>query len=277
MFFKNIYNNLFSLSSYASIIKKSLFKSVMYILTLSLLFGGIFAAIGYIKIKPLMEETINNVYELIPEFSLSSKGLDIESDEPIVFSFAGVNLHIDENKSFTELVINEKVDSGNEIIFVGRDGYGIVNGNTLKSGNLFANVKALQNIKLTKDDFTIIYETIKMINNDIVLVILALIVIIATFGTLLRSTLYALILKMVMLLKNKKISFKNAFKVSLNGHTFYTIYWGIALYSSMNINIYYRLMSVEIISIIYIVLIALTLNTGGGKNINENVKNKKRP
>lgn len=277
MFFKNIYNNLFSLSSYAGLIKKSLFKAVMYILTLSLLCGSAYATIGYIKLKPLMEDTINNIYEHIPEFSLSSKGLDIESDEPIIFSFAGVNLHVDGDRSFTELVINEKVDSGNEIIFVGKDGYGIVNGNTLKSGNLFANVKALQNIELTKDDFTIIYETIKMVNNDIVLIILALVVMVATLVTLLRSMLYAIILKMTMLLKNKKVSFKNAFKISLNGHTFYTIYWGIALYSSMNINVYYRLMFIEIISMVYIILIALTLNIDGGKSINENVKNKKRP
>lgn len=277
MFIKTIYNNLFNLSSYSKSIKKSLLSAVVYVFIIIFFFGSLYGGVAFIKQKPIMEKSIDEIYSNIPDFELSNDGFKIDSEKPIIFDFAGKSFHIDGNKTLTELVITEEIEGEQEVIFIGNDGYGFVTGTTLKSGNFFSDVKILKDVSLVKDDFRIIYETIKMINKDIFFLMVAGIIAIGAVCIFMRGFLYSVIMKVLIGFSDKNITFKDLYKASLYGQTFYIAYLGVALFSNMNINVILRLTIVELISIFYIVLISFSLKKKGVKGVNESVKNKKRP
>lgn len=266
MFFKIVYKSLFSISSYIEAKKKSLLSGVVYAIVLSLLCGLVFAGIGYYKQKPIMNEKIDKIYESIPNFKLSDKGLEVDgNDNPLRINFAGANIYVDDSRDFIDLVLDEKIEREKEILFVGRNGYAKVEGNTLKSGNFFSDVPALKDQNLVKDDFNLIYEMIRMMNRDIVILVLLICVLIFTIATFVRSLVYAVFLKIIMALNKGKINFKKAYIVSLYANTFYCVYWSIAIFTDMNINLFYRVMLLELISLMYIVLIGLKFIKEGGK------------
>lgn len=259
MIFKKIYNNLFNLSTYRGYIEESLLKPIIYVFVLSLISGVLFGGIGYFKLKPIISKNVDYLYNSIPDFSVSSEGLNIEPDNIMSFSFAGKNFYIDGNKNLMEVVIEKDFDSAYETYLITKDGYGVIKGNILESGNFYSDMQILKDIELTKSDFTIIYESLKLMNKDILILIIIAVIISLSLSVFLRSFIYAVILKIVSSFKNEKISYKDAYKISLYGHSFYIIYAGIFLLSNMVVSNYFKMIFLEIISVLYIVNIALKI------------------
>lgn len=263
MFFKTIYNSLFNIRLYKEYKKKSLFNAISYIIVLLIIFSGIFSFISLKKLEPLIEKKASEFYNYIPNFKVSSEGFSFENDsKEYRIDFAGMSFFIDDSKTYLELVLEDAL-LDNEIknkTYVGNDGFGIVEGKTLKKAYYFKDIVFLRKQELSKDDFQIIYQTIKLVAHDVVTIVLIVLSIIMFIIVFLKSILYAILLKCILYLKNKKIKFKDSYKLALYSQTFFIIYSGIILFSNMNVILPLKLMIINIISIIYIILIAYNFN-----------------
>lgn len=250
--------------------------SIVYTLLLTIVCGAIFSWIGYYKIKPYLDSQIEEVYEKVPDFTLSSEGLNIEGEEAYNFSFAGVNLYIDDTKTFLTMIIEDGLDKEGERTYIGKDGFGIVDGSVLKDAEYFKNTALLENQVLKKDDFRIIYETIRLMSNDIIFLLLLIFIVIALIIIFIKNIFYAIVLKSILKIKKKEIKFKESYKLSLFAQTFYIIYFGIVLFSNMNLIIPVKVLILEILSLIYIFLLGLNYNVDKRGEEHEDYKKKKR-
>lgn len=276
LFFKLIYNNLFSVSSYKENKNKSLLYSVVYTLLLAIVFGFIFSWMGYYKVKPYLDTQIEDIYDKVPDFSLSSEGLEIEGEGSYSINFAGVDLYIDDSKTFLEMAVDDGLDTEGERTYIGKDGFGIVEGSTLKDAEYFKNTALLENQVLKKDDFRIIYETIRLMSNDIVLLIFLVLILVFILVILMKNIFYAIVLKLILKIRQKEITYKDSYKFSLFSQTFYITYFGIILFSDMNLIMPIKIMVMEIISLIYIFLTGFNYNIDNRGEKRENNKKKKR-
>ena len=276
MVIKLIYNNLFSLSSYKENSKKSLLYSIGYTVIITVLCGILMYGICYNKVKPYLDAQIETIYEKVPDFSLSSQGLDIEGDGIYNFRFAGMSFYINDNKTFLSMIIDDGVDKDDERTYIGKDGFGIVNGSKLKDAEYFKNMVLLEKQVLAKDDFRIIYETIRLINNDILLLLYTIAVVMFLCGIFIKNIIYTVLVKSICKIKQKEITFKEAYKLSLFCQTFYIVYFGIVMFSSMNLIIPIKVLTLEIISLIYICLLGLNYNIDYRGTKHEGYKKKKR-
>lgn len=276
MFFKLIYNNLFSVSSYKENKNKSLVYSIVYTLLLTIVFGFIFSWMGYYKVKPYLDSQIKDIYDKVPDFSLSSEGLEIEGEDSYCINFAGVELYIDDSKTFLEMAVEDGLDVEGRRTYIGKDGFGIIEGSNLKDAEYFKNTALLENQVLKKDDFRIIYETIRLMSNDIVLLIFLLLIIIFILVVFIKNIFYAIVLKLILKIRQKEITYKDSYKLSLFSQTFYIIYFGVILFSNMNLIIPIKIMIIEIISLIYIFLVGFNYSVDNRGKKREGNKKKKR-
>lgn len=258
MFIKNVYKNAFYMPNYKILAKKSLIRVIMYTLLLVLFSGTMTIYLGYVSKKDSVNDIIEKSYNLIPDFTLSGKeGFDIDSDGPIVFSFAGLEFYIDDSRELTNLILDEKVEDGKVVMFVASDGYGTVNGSVLERASYYKHISKLNNITLNKDDFSIIYETIQFIVKDIFIVVGVICLFLFMILVLIKSLAYSTLLKLVAKYKGKRVLFKDTLKVVLYAHTFYILYYGVVLLSPMNLGLPVKMMLFEIISLFNVLYIGL--------------------
>lgn len=276
MFLKLIYNNLFNLSAYKENNKKSLLYSIGYTVIITVLCGILMYGICYNKVKPYLDVLIETIYEKVPDFNLSSQGLDIEGDEIYNFEFAGMKFYINDNKTFLSMIIDDGVDKDGKRTYIGKDGFGIVNGSKLKNAEYFKNAVLIENQVLKKDDFSIIYETIRLISNDIFLLLYMIVVVIFLCGIFIKNIVYTVLVKSIFKIKQKEITFKEAYKLSLFSQTFYIVYFGVVFFSKMNLVMLIKILTLEIISLIYIFLLGLNYNIDNRSGKRESYKKKKR-
>lgn len=276
MFLKLIYNNLFSLSAYKENNKKSLLYSIGYTVIITVLCGILMYGIFYNKVKPYLDTQIETIYEKVPDFNLSSQGLDIEGDEIYNFEFAGMKFYINDNKTFLSMIIDDGVDKDGKRTYIGKDGFAIVNGSKLKDAEYFKNAVFIENQVLNKDDFSIIYETIRLMSNDVFLLLYMIVVVIFLCGIFIKNIIYTVLVKSIYKIKQKEITFKEAYKLSLFSQTFYIVYFGVVFFSKMNLVMPIKILTLEIISLIYIFLLGLNYNIDNRSGEREGYKKKKR-
>lgn len=257
MVVKDIYKNAFSMSNYKSLTRKSLTKAIMYIVLLVFFSGAVSIYLGYLSKKDNIQNTIESLYKSIPDFTLTTEGFDIDSDKPISFDFAGVNIYVDDSRKLTGLILDEKVNEGETKILIGSDGYGVVTGSVLERASYYEYITKLKGITLTKDDFSIIYETIQFVIKDIFILIGVICSIFLMIFVLTKSVIYSLALILMKKYKGIKASFKDTLKVMMYSHTFYVLYYGVVLLSPMNIGFLLKMMIFEIISTIHVFYIGL--------------------
>lgn len=257
MFVKDIYKNAFYMSNYKTLTKKSLFRAIIYTILLVLFSGGVYIFLGYESNKDNIKDMIENVYNSVPNFTLSNEKFDIDSDVPITFDFGGIKFYIDDSREFTNLILDEVVEEESTVIFIGSDGYGMVNGKTLERASYYKYMYKLNNITLTKDDFSIIYETIQFVIKDAFIVVGGICTLLLMFFVFIKSLMYSLTLKLIAKLKGEKAVFKDTLKVVLYANTFYVLYFGMVLLSPMNLGFLIKMMIFEIISLLNILYIGL--------------------
>lgn len=257
MFVKDIYKNAFYMSNYKALTKKSLMRAIGYIVMLTIFSGAVSIFCGYLSKKDVIENTIKNIYDSIPNFTLSTEKFEIESDEPIRFSFAGVEFYIDDSREFTNMVLEEKVEGDKQVVFIGSNGYGIVKENILERASYYEYMPKLEGITLTKDDFGIIHETIQFIIKDLFVLVGVICSIFLMLFVFMKSIMYSIVLMLTSKYKGKKAKFKDTLKVMLYSHTFYVLYYGIILLSPMNLSFILKMMIFEIISLCNVFYIGL--------------------
>lgn len=257
MFVKDIYKNAFYMSNYKDLTKKSLMRAIGYMVMLVFFSGAVSIFCGYLSKKDVVENAIESIYDSIPNFNLSTEGFDIDSDKPIIFSFAGIEFYIDDSREFTNMVLEEKVEDDKSVVFIGSNGYGIVKGNILERASYYEYMPKLEGITLTKDDFSIIYETIQFIIKDLFVLIGVICSISLMFFVFVKSIMYSIVLILISKYKGEKAKFKDTLKVMLYSHTFYVLYYGIILLSPMNLSFILKMMIFEIISLCNVFYIGL--------------------
>lgn len=276
MFFRIIYNNLFNISAYKANKKKSLVYSIIYIVILTILCGILSLWMGYYKYKPYLDAQINKVYDKVPGFTLSSQGLEIDGDGVYRFEFAGVDFYINDTKTFLEMIIDDGLDDNRKRTYVGKNGFGVVEGTMLKNAEYFKDTVVLKNLVLKKDDFTVIYETIQLMYKNILLLLFMIIIIITLLYIFIKNIFYTIVVKSILKIKHKEIKFKEAYKLSLFCQTFYIMYFGIVIYSNMHLIVPIKILMLEIISLVYIFLLGLNYNRDNRGEEREGYKKKKR-
>lgn len=259
MFFKTVYNSLFNINSYKDYKKKSMISSIGYIISLLVVFCTIFSCMSLYKFKPLINSKIDEIYSLVPNFKLSSQGLEIDNHDSINISFGGTDFIIDDTKMFLELIIEDEATDDRQKTYIGKDGLGVVNGTVLNQAEYFKDMVLLKNQTLEKEDFKMIYEIIRLMSNDVFILVLIIFSIIVSINIFVKNILYAILLKSVLFMKKESIGMKDAYKLALYSQTFFIVYSGVILFSNMNIILPFKLMIIEIITIIYIFLIAHNL------------------
>jgi len=276
LFFRLIYNNLFNISAYKENKKQSLVYSILYTVILTILCGILSSWMGYYKVKPYLDSQITKVYEKVPEFTLSSQGLEIDGDGVYRFEFAGVDLYINDTKTFVEMIMDDGLDDNRKRTYVGKNGFGVVDGTVLKDAEYFKDTVVLKNLVLKKDDFDVIYETIRLMYKSILLLLFMISIVIILLYIFIKNIIYTIVVKSILQIKQKEIKFKEAYKLSLFCQTFYIMYCGIVLCSKMNLIIPIKILMLEIISLIYIFLLGLNYNRDNRGEEREGYKKKKR-
>lgn len=274
MFLKNVYKNAFNSSDYRLLIRKPLSKAVIYTLMLILLSGTFSIFLGYFIQKDNILLFAQKTYDLIPEFTLSSEKFTIESEEPISFRFANRNFYIDDSRNLVDIVLNEKVSDDKEVLFIASDGYSVVKGDILKRFSYYNEVDYLDGINLSKDDFSIIYETLKMICFDIFILASIICAIFFAISVFVKAVVYSSLIKIIAKFKGENAKFKDLYKLSLYGQTLYILFYGIILLSATNLNFVFKMVFLEMMSLIYVVYIGLNYKKKRGVY---NVNSKKRP
>lgn len=251
---KTIYKSLFDISSYREKKGEKIIKTLLYLLVITVFSGIFFATIGFFKVQPIIDSLTDEMYNDIPDFTLSASGLNIQGDEVYEITFAGKSFYIDGNKDFLDIAMESKLDDNERVMFIGRDGYANVVGRTLESGNYFEDVAVLKDVTLCKDDFTLIYEVIRMINKDLIIIGLSIIVIAFVIWMFIRNALRGLILYIVVNIKEKDILYKDAYKMSIYSDTFYALGFLLIILVGMNVNIVCKMFFMEIVSLLYLTL-----------------------
>lgn len=258
MFIKNVYKTAFNDVDYRILIRKPLSKAIIYTLIL-ILFSGTFSIfLGYSIQKNNVLSVAQNIFDSMPEFSLSNDGFSIDLDKPIQFRLASKNFYVDSNRNLSEIIFTEEVSEDIEVFFVASDGYGTVKGSTLKSATYFEEVDYLNDITLTKDDFDSIYETLKLLMLDIFIMCSVICVIFFAVSVFIKAGVYSLVAKLIAKLKGEKAKFKDLYKISLYGQTLYILCYGIVLCSHTNLNFVVKMVLLEILSLVYVLYIILT-------------------
>lgn len=252
--FKTIYKSLFDISSYKEKKGEKIIKSLLYLLVITIFSGILSATIGFLKVRPIVDSMTQEIYDNIPDFTLSTSGLSIEGDGVYEITFAGKSFYIDASKEFLDIVMENKLDDGERMMFIGKDGYANVVGRTLESGNYFEDVAVFEGVTLCKDDFTLIYEVVRMMNNDLIIIVLSVIVIVFVMWMFVRSVLRSVILYAIVKLKKEKIRFHEAYKMAIYSDTFYALGFLLIIIVNMNVGILYKILFFEIVSLIYLAL-----------------------
>lgn len=274
---KAIYESLFDISSYKEKKYKKIIKSFLYLVVIAIFSGILFAGMGFVKFSPIVDNITEDVYESVPNFTLSASGLEIEGDKVYEITFAGKNFYIDGQKEFLDIVIENELDEDENVMFIGKDGYANVIGRTLKNGGYFNDVTVLKDVTLTKNDFTLIYEIIKMINKDLIVVLLSIIVALFISWMVGRNIIRGFILYVIAKLKNRNLLFKEACNVAIYSDTYYCLMFLLILLVDMNMTIGFRVLFMEVVSLMYLLLAAKKLLKEGCYINNEVIKCKKRP
>lgn len=257
MFIKDVYKNAFSIPNWRVLERKSLFKAIVYVLMLVFFCGGVSVYLGYLSNRDYIENLIEGAYNSIPEFTLSEEGFSIDAEVPIEIPLPQTNIYIDDSRELAQLIIEEKVENEREVIFIGSDGYGVVNGTTLEKANYYETIYRLQGVTLSKSDFDAIYEVIDLFIKDAFFIAGLFGVILFAIFVFIKSLSYSIVIKVILKYKGIKALFKNILKVALYSHTFYILYYGIILLSPMNISFLPKMMIFELISLFYIVFVGL--------------------
>lgn len=263
MFIKKVYKNAFSMSNYKSLEKKSLIKAILYVLILSLVCGIVTIFLGYVDKKDYIQDISKEVYDSIPDFTLSEDGFNIDSEEPITLSLSQVDVYIDSNRDIARLMLEEKGNSEKEIIYIGSDGYSILKGTVINKANYYSNISVLKDVSLNKNDFKDVSEVINLFIRDIFFITGFICVFLFVVFVFIKSLTYSMFIKIIHKYKGNKANFKNIFKITLYANTFYIIYYGVILLSQMNLGFIFKMMIFEVICLINVLYVGLNYKKGG--------------
>lgn len=252
---KFFYRSIFSLNFYKEINKKPLWKVIVYFIVVTIGSGFLSGMVRNYSIKDNLEIELVKMYNDIPEFTLSSKGLKIEENKVFEFKFADLNIYVDASKNLSDLIVEDVIDKSNSGLFIGKDGYGKVRGTVLESGGYFKDTKVLEGVELTKKDFNIFQDILKIHGRTILAVSLIGIMLIFFINSLIASVCIALFNYIFAIIYSSRVTIKESFIVSLYLTTIYTV--GNLIISCMSVNknsVVYGMLLISLI-IVYIYLI----------------------
>ncbi len=209
-FFKKILMSIKDLDKYNILISEKFSRAIFYFLGLMTIFTLILSAVLTYKTNQYLAEFCDYTNTNIPNFTIDSQGLNVESEEPVIlrndkeFEY---KLILDESTTDEEKYISEMTDYNGIIGLALQDRFIVIADSTqteVKYEDLLSNFQTEQ---ITKESMlNLIEDNIAVINSTIYLSIFVASYIIYTISTLIDVL--ALSLLVIIISKMAKISLK---------------------------------------------------------------------
>ncbi|RKW36350.1 MAG: DUF1189 domain-containing protein [Lachnospiraceae bacterium] len=261
--FKDIFDSIFNMEAYNRFIQYKGSRKTAYIFLLPLfriLFVALVAVMSFFSHYKSID---NYMQSVIPDFTLSASGLDMEEKVDDVYGNVYIYINTDETMDKNELYYREANN-----LFVFKDAI-LLRDSLGKETELdFKDFDLRENESVTRDEFI---DNVKSTIIVVSIVITAVLAIFYYIGMVLAYAFTALLLvpivKLVAKKTGKNLSDKRAFTISLYAKTatftvttlIIAVNWILGIYSDYTINIPYFYAIKLIICLIYVYYIVLNI------------------
>ncbi len=161
-FFKKIIMSIKDLDKYNLLISEKLRRAILYLLELMIIFTLVVSAVMTYKTSGYIEETFSDLKESIPEFTINSEGLKIESEEPVIIEKGtDIKYKIIINDDITEIdSYQEQITDYDGIVFVAIKDKLVINANNTQTIYKYEDITNTLGIgEINKENVINLYES----------------------------------------------------------------------------------------------------------------------
>ena len=261
--FKDIFDSIFNMEAYNRFIQYKGSRKTAYIFLLPLFRILFVALVAVMSFFSRYKGIVDYMQSVIPDFTLSASGLDMEEKVDDVYGNVYIYINTDETMDKNELYYREANN-----LFVFKDAI-LLRDSLGKETELdFKDFDLRENESVTRDEFI---DTVKSTIIVVSIVITAVLAIFYYIGMVLAYAFTALLLvpivKLVAKKTGKNLSDKRVFTISLYAKTatftvttlIIAVNWILGIYSDYTINIPYFYAIKLIICLIYVYYIVLNI------------------